>query len=134
MSDYTGIVAKIDEEQRLVFGWAYKTHDADGRTIIDKQGDFIRPDTLEKSAYDYVLKSRQADVMHLQEPIATMVESMVLTPEKVEKMGLPSTTPLGWWVGFKIHDETVWKSRDGLKMFSIGGRGIRKSVELGDDE
>jgi hypothetical protein len=116
-----------------VFGWANVT-EHDGRFLLDRQGDFV-DDTwqLEKAAYQYVLKSRDGGEMHVNRGIGTMVESFVVTPEKLAKMGLPAgSLPTGWWIGFKIHDDKVWKAVKGGTYvgFSIAGSGKRERVEL----
>lgn len=143
MSDITlsGEFSKFDDDERLAFGWASITK-LDGKPVIDKQGDFIDINELEKSAYEYVLSSRVGGEMHRKEVIiekgaklapknvATVVESMVFTPEKIAKMGLPSDFPEGWWIGFKVNDDEVWKSVKGGKytQFSIHGVGKRVPV------
>lgn len=128
-----GDISKIDEDQRLVFGWAYVTHDKDGTVNIDKSGDFIdNVAEIEKSAYDFVLKSRAGDDMHTNVQTSTLVESIVFTPEKIEKMGIAAgSVPLGWWVGFKIEDDKVWDrvKKGELKAFSIHGKGTREKVD-----
>jgi len=56
----------------------------------------------------------------------------MVTPEKLEKMGLPSDSlPIGWWIGMKVNDEQVWKGvKDGTyKMWSVHGRGRRTILE-----
>ncbi len=130
-----GEVSKVDEDKRLVFGWAYVTHDKDGQINVDKSGEFVDDyEELEKGAYDFVIKSRAGDADHTNIKGSEMVESMVFTPEKIEKMGLaPGTLPSGWWVGFKIEDEEVWRSvKNGKRLaFSIHGRGTRKEVDDG---
>lgn len=130
VSDYE--VAKLDPEHRLVFGWAYVSKTAEGEVIIDKQGDFIDNDwELEKAAYDFVVDSRNGDVLHNQKAVATLVESVVFTPEKLAKMGLPEgSMPTGWWIGMKVHDEETWElvKSDRLRMWSVGGRGVREEV------
>lgn len=133
MSATPGKIAKVDEDQRLVFGWAYIAADKDGTVIIDKQGDFIDdPEELAKAAYDFVLESREGDLMHTEIPVSRLVESIVFTPEKLEKMGVPEgTMPTGWWVGFYVDDDDVWA---GVKKgtwgaFSIGGQGVREKVD-----
>ena len=127
-----GEFTKLDVERRLAFGWAYVAED-DGQVITDHSGDFIDkaafPD-LENATYEYVLKSREADEMHeVFEGIAQLVESLVLTPEKAEAMGIV-TKRFGIWVGFKIQDDDVWaKVKDGTyPAFSIRGRGRREEV------
>ena len=37
----SGVIIKMDNEQQMVFGWAYVTHDAQGQVNIDKSGDFF---------------------------------------------------------------------------------------------
>lgn len=125
-----GTIAKVDDDERLVFGWAYIAKRGE-KIIVDREGDFIEdPEVLAKSAYNFMLKSRQSDVMHTQIPVADMVESIVFTPDKIAKMGLPNDFPVGWWVGFKVKDESIWKlvKNGDLSMFSIGGRGGRIAV------
>lgn len=127
-----GSFAKFDDDKRLAFGWAYVADD-DGMVVIDHSGDFVDktalPD-LEDAAYDYVLNSREADEMHERfENVAKLVESVMVTPEKLAAMGFEGSRT-GWWVGFRVQDENVWsKVKDGTySAFSIRGRGIREEV------
>lgn len=135
---WTGTFAKYDDEKRLAFGWANVTS-IGGETVLDKQGDIIFPDEMEKAAYDYVQRSRIGGNMHKRtddgsQPhhVMDLVESFVVTPEKIEKMGLPPDTPQGWWVGFKIHDDEAWDDVKSQRRtsFSIHGRGRRTPVEV----
>jgi len=125
-------ITKIDDEH-LVFGWLSVAINKSGEVIEDSQGDIIDPEELEKAAYDFVLVSREAGDMHKRvEGIGHIVESMVFTLEKQEALGIPpETVPVGWWVGFKIFDEDVWKRiKSGeLSAFSIGGRGQREEID-----
>ena len=107
----------------------------DGEQITDLQGDRISPDEMEKSAYEFVVKSRKGGDMHLRDnwaPIhkSDMIESFMVTPEKRDAMGLPSSVPTGWWVGFQVNDPEVWaKVKSGERTgFSIHGRGRRETV------
>lgn len=126
-----GTISKIEPEKRLAFGWA-SVIKKDGVVVEDRQGDRIEDSTeLEEGAYDFVLHSRDGGEQHIRKGVATLVESMVFTPEKLEALGLPpdSVDP-GWWTGFKVHDDKVW---DGIKKgeyadFSVHGVGIRESV------
>lgn len=118
-------ITKLDDDQRLVFGYASVAVKADGETVVDSQDDVISPETLEKAAYDYVLRSRDGGVMHEKMGVATLVESFVVTPEKLKALGLAEDAlPQGWWVGYRVDDADVWKRvKSGeLSMFSIGGR------------
>ena len=125
-----GKIAKTDEH--LVFGWASVATDASGQVVVDSEGDTIPIEELERAAYDFVLHSRQGGEMHTSTGGATLVESMVFTPEKLKLFGVEGI-PHGWWVGFKVTDETLWdKIKSGAyPMFSIGGRADR---EVTDDD
>jgi hypothetical protein len=124
-----GAISKTDEERQMIFGWAYVTHDTEGNVNVDKSGDFIDAvEEIEKSAYDFVLNSRAGDFDHTNLKSAEMVESMVFTPEKIEKMGLPAgSVPLGWWIGFHFADKADWEIAKTKKAFSIHGKGTRKA-------
>src|SRR3990167_3665318 len=101
-------IAKIDDEQRVVFGWASVAKRADGTTIEDSQGDVIDSEDLEKAAYDFVFDFREANAMHTGPVTGRLVESFVSTPEKLVKMGLaPDALPSAWWTGFKIDDDAA---------------------------
>lgn len=131
MTDYS--ISKIDNDRRLVFGWAQVAKDKDGNVILDHDGDFIDDiEHLENAAYDFVLKSRDGGVDHVRRGVSTLVESVMLTKEKMAAMGIPEGhVPEAWWVGFKVHDDTIWKGvKEGrYKMFSVHGKGKRKSRE-----
>ena len=121
----TGKIAKRDDEKFLVFGYASMAD------VTDSQGDVISIDTLEKAAYDFVLHSRMGGEMHEAMGVATLVESIVFTPEKLAALGLAEDAlPHGWFVGFKVNDTEAWqKIKNGdYSMFSIGGRAIREAV------
>lgn len=130
--EVVGEIAKADDEQQIVFGWAYVSHSADGTQQIDKSGEFVSdPHELEKAAYTFVLNSRVGGDSHVRKGVSTLVESVVFTKEKREAMGIPEgVLPTAWWVGFKVHDAELWKEyKAGLKtMFSIHGKGVRKKV------
>lgn len=126
-------ITKADEDQRLVFGWALVAQKTDGETIIDHQGDMVDPDELEKGAYEYVLKFRDAGEEHLKglRKKAKMVESCVFTPEKMKALGIPEgTVPVGWWIGFYVDDDKTWEliKNGTYQMFSIEGKAIREPV------
>jgi len=131
-----GEFTKFDEDKRLAFGWA-SVIKKDGVPVVDRQGDYIEMDELENAAYKYVLNSRIGGDMHKRNGqaahhVSDLVESFVLTPEKIEKMGLPEDTPHGWWVGFKVHDDDTWDlvKKKGRTGFSIHGSGKRALHEL----
>jgi hypothetical protein len=137
---WIGEFSKTDSERRQAFGWA-SVVEVNGEPVVDLQGDFVTPDEIEKAAYSYVIKSRvgghqhrRTDDVHKDEPVKVgeMIESFVVTDEKVAKMGLPESMPRGWWVGFQYDDDDTWnkvKNRE-VTGFSIHGRGKRSPVEI----
>jgi len=126
--DYS--VTKLDEDRNLVFGWANVAMRADGSTVTDSQQDRISPTDLEDAAYLFNLEFRDANEMHEDATVGRLVESFVVTPEKLKKMGLePNALPLGWWVGFHVDDRTFAKVKRGeLSMFSIEGVAVREAA------
>lgn len=126
---------KADADKHQVFGWA-SIVEMDGQPIVDRQGDWIPPEEIEKAAYTYVVKSRAGGHQHKRTETgevfkaSDMIESFVITDEKVAKMGLPDDTPRGWWIGYHVSDDDAWERiKDGrVTGFSIHGRGKRKVV------
>lgn len=138
-------ITKRDDDRRLVFGFAKFSEDPSNRgyLMVDRQGDIITPDELENSAYDYVLKSRDAGEMHaIEKGKATLVESVMITPEKLEAWGLPGdSVPIGWWTGYHVGEVAKgaadpWeKIKSGeYTSFSVEGTAVRESVTKADDE
>lgn len=132
---WEGEIAKMDSDKRQVFGWA-SIVELNGEKVVDLQGDYISIDEVEKSAYDYVHKSRKGGDMHLRDQMdgedrvvhkSDMIESFVITPEKKKALKMPEDTPTGWWVGYQINDDELWqKVKSGERTgFSIHGRGVR---------
>lgn len=125
-------IAKLNQDQQLVFGWLSVVEDEHGEQIVDSQGDIIDAAELEAMAYQFVLYARRAGEMHQRwEGIGRLVESMVFTKDKQHALGIPDgTMPIGWWVGFRVDDPGVWaKIKSGeYAAFSIGGTGERKEV------
>lgn len=133
---WEGEFAKFDTDKRQVFGWA-SIVEMNGEPVVDLQGDYISADEIEKAAYSYVQKSRKGGDMHRRNGeeahhVSDMIESVIFTPEKIEKMGLaPGALPTGWWVGYQINDEDTWDLvKSGKRTgFSIHGRGKRAVQE-----
>lgn len=130
-------IQKLDEDKRLVFGWANVSLTVDGELVEDYQEDMIDPEELEAAAYKFAELYRDGGEMHERTGIAVMVESIMLTEEKQEAMGIPAgTLPVGWWIGFRVTDDDVWeKVKSGeYSMFSIGGEAIREEIEDDDGQ
>jgi Putative phage serine protease XkdF len=133
---FRGEFSKFDDAKQQAFGWASIVR-KDGSPVVDKQGDYITIEDLEDAGYTYVQKSRVGGDMHARDGegprhVSDMIESMIFTPEKIEKMGLPEGFPQGWWVGYQIHDAGVWDEvrKRGRTGFSIHGKGLRKDHDL----
>lgn len=141
-------ISKLDDAQQLVFGYANVSiskstlSGAGGEEFYDLQADSIPPAELEKGAYEFVLNFREADEMHEGAAIGHLVESMVFTPEKLEKIAtdpasgkvdeealavLKRVLPCRWWVGFKLNKSSYEGVKSGkFKMFSIAGEADRQ--------
>jgi hypothetical protein len=144
---WEGTFAKFDLDKHQAFGWASVTK-INGQNVIDKQDDWIPLEEIEDAAYTYVVGSRVGGDMHRRDPgtgqfigktdaphkVSDMIESMVFTPDKISKMGLPADFTQGWWVGFKIHDEPTWElvKKGERTGFSVHGKGRR--VPIAEDE
>jgi hypothetical protein len=135
---WSGEISKMDTDKRQVFGFCTVTH-VNGEPVIDLQGDYVPLEEIEKAAYTYVIDSRKGGDMHQRngdQPLHTsdLVESFVVTPEKLETMGLDrNAMPHGWWVGFKVNDDKQWEMvKSGERAgFSIHGSGRRIEKMLG---
>ncbi len=128
-------IAKYYDDEQLVFGWASVAKDVAGTRPLDWQGDYINAEDLEPAVYKFNLEYRETNEMHAGAAKGELVESVMLTKEKMAAMGIPEgIVPEGWWVGFKIDDpEAYQKVKKGIyKMFSIEGSGQR--VPVSDEE
>ncbi len=122
-------IAKIDEDQRLVFGWA-SVIEVNGEPVVDQQGDIIMAPEMEKSFYGFVTDSRMAGEMHDRMDAGHLVECIVFTKEKKEALGIEFTDRrVGTWVGFRVDVDAFAKVKSGdYRAFSIGGRGVRAAA------
>lgn len=123
--EFIANISKLDEAQRLVFGW-FSVIEENGEVVKDLQGDMISEAELEKAAYDFVLNARVGGEMHVRKGVGRLVESIMFTKEKQKALGI-DLKKVGWWGGFKVDDEDVWEGvRSGKYVaFSIGGKGKR---------
>ena len=124
-------IQKQDDDKRIAFGWAYQCKTADGTQCVDHSGDIVDICDMEKAAYRFAKLYRDGSDTHERGGIGTMIESMVFTKEKAAALGIPEgTMPEGWWVGFEVTDDEVWKKvKDGTyKMFSIEGTAQRVEI------
>lgn len=122
-------ITKIDDEQRLVAGWVSVITDEIGNIIVDRQGDRISLDVMQKAMHRYIQDSRAGKAMHSGKRVADLVEMVIVTPEFRKMLGAPEGHT-GVWAVFKVKDNSVWsKVKKGeLRAFSIGGTGKRRQV------
>jgi hypothetical protein len=121
-------IKKYQPDKQLIFGWA-SVVEKDGKAVIDKQGDIIPVEELENAAYEFTLNSRNHGDMHARRNMGKLVESMVFTADKQAALGI-NIGQVGWWVGFKVHDDELWEAhkRGERPEFSIGGAAIPVEV------
>lgn len=118
-------LSKVDERQKQVFGYGNVAVKRDGEPMVDLQDDEIPADVLEKTAYDFVAHYAECGEMHAADCYkGTLIESVMITPEKLEAWGLAKDAVAPrWWVGFQLDDATFAKVLAGqYRMFSIQGR------------
>ena len=130
-------IIKAEPDNNMVFGWGSVAVKKDGETVIDHSKDIIEITDLEGAVYKFMEDYRESGLFHIGKSVGTVVESLVVTPEKLEKMGLaPDALPLGWWVGVHIEsDEIFAKVKDGtFKMFSIQGKALKEEVNEDEEE
>jgi hypothetical protein len=136
---WSGTFCKFDDDKRLAFGWA-SVVELNGQPVIDRQGDVIAIDEIEKASYDYMLNSRVGGRMHERTfddrpvHISDVVESVVFTPEKCTAMGISKELSGRWWLGMKVREDDDWQrvKKGEWTGFSIHGRGLRKSTTVED--
>jgi len=129
---WKGEISKVDTDKRQVFGWCSLTS-MNGQPVIDLQGDYVPLEEIEKAAYEYVIHSRKGGDMHARDGegpkhTADLIESFLVTPEKLKQMGLSDNAlPHGWWIGMKVNDDEQWNlvKSGGRTGFSIHGKGSR---------
>lgn len=127
-------ITKSDDDEQLVFGWANVSINSDGTLPVDYQDDITLPETLEKAAYQFVLKYRASGEQHQGDVQGHLVESIMFTKDKMEALGIPEgTVSEGWWVGFHIPNQEVFEKvkKGHYKMFSI--EGTAKRLKVGGD-
>lgn len=127
-ADIQGKILKVDDEQRMVFGWASVVTEK-GEMVVDRQGDVIEPETLVKAVNNFMEHVRVGKAMHTGEQVGVVVHSLPITKEIGDALGIQSDRE-GWVVAYKVYDDAVWemvKSGE-LAAFSIGGRAMKEEI------
>jgi hypothetical protein len=120
---------KADSRGGYVRGFAYLTKDKVGQPVTDYSGQFIEDmDVLREAAHDFmdhrIAKAIHGKtVRHGAQPVGDIVESIIIDDDVAKALGMTDMRR-GWYIGMRVHDETVQKRiRSGeLTAFSIGGR------------
>jgi len=101
-------IAKLDQQQRMVYGYA-------STEALDSQGEVVRKEALAAALPDYL---RFANIREMHQPSAVGVAKEAAIDEK------------GLWIGAKIVADDAWlKVREGVyKGFSIGGVVTRRDA------
>lgn len=122
-------IAKLDQDQRLVYGWA-TIYRQNGQPVIDRQGDQISEAEVVKMAHRFVDEARIAKAMHQGQTVGSVVESLVLTEAIQKALGI-DLGKAGWFIGMHIDDDAAWqKVKTGeWRTLSIGGQGRRVPME-----
>ena len=127
-----------DDENNCIFGWGYVALRKDGSQVVDHSEDFVKPENikdLEIGTYAFNLAYREGDIRHTSldtPPTGFLIESMVFTNEKMEKMRVPKgILPEGVWFGFYFPDDKDYQMIKAMKkpMFSLFGKVQRDFVD-----
>jgi len=121
------VVLKRDDEKQIVYGAVLVPE------VIDLQGEVISEEDIEKAAHDYMIRSRNIDVMHSKNVTCYVVESYI-APSDIEING--SIVKKGTWImGVYVPDKDVWTQvRMGkLKGFSIYGLANTEPADIEED-
>ena len=123
-------IEKIDDEKRIVWGWAYVCEDA-GEGVVDHSGDVAEAAEIEKAAHGFVLDSRRGTVMH-EEPAGEIVDSVFFSKAVQTALAI-ELGKIGWFVGFRVDDDAAWEGvKSGkFRAFSIGGTADTEAIDDG---
>jgi len=98
-------IAKFNEDENTITGWAAISSFED-KHVVDYHDDVILPSELEKAGHALVAAGGQgkAGEMHGQR-VGDVVESLVLSKEKAEALGLGESKTEGWIVSLQLQDK-----------------------------
>jgi hypothetical protein len=115
-------VLKIDEDQRIIYGWASVTT-YKGELVVDLQGDVIKTDTLHKSINEFMKGVRVGKLNHSGEQVGEILHSFPMSKDICEALGIQSDKE-GWITGYHVTNDDLWRAvKSGeYAEFSIGGR------------
>jgi len=120
------LLKKADADKpHVVWGVVYSPCQKGGTCELDSQGDWVKPETLRKAAWNFMEKSRVVGEQHKGRAKAVIVENQI-TPADMVVDG-ENIVKGSWVVGIKVNDDALWKKVESgeLSAFSIGGTGVR---------
>lgn len=111
--------------------WGSVTVDDDGQTVIDHDKDVILTEDLDEAAKQFALESGEVDADHDGVIRGRIVESITITPEKREALGLGDGKRQGWAATMRVTDpETIARVEAGeLKEASIEYQATRQDLK-----
>lgn len=123
---FKGEITKRDDEQQMVWGWAYVT-DMNGQTVVDYSGESADWEEVQKAAHGFMLESREGDVMHVSPVAGHIVDSLFFSPEIQKALGI-DLGKIGWFIGYHVEDPEIWQDVKAGKFqaFSIAGTAIKE--------
>jgi len=132
--DSTISFLKIEEDLRLVLGWA-SVNMVNGEHVVDLHNDVIESRELVKAAMEFMSYSRTGGIMHFKneygEPakIGEVVFALPFTKDIKKAFGVDIPEE-GLAIGVRIDDEKVWEmvKNGSLSAFSIGGHADRLGI------
>jgi hypothetical protein len=103
-------IAKVDKEKRLVTAWLNHISDANGKPIVDTDGDIIEFDELENAMIHAFAKGGRgkAERDHETFGLGDVVEHFTLDREHREALGF-GRGPAGAIVKVRVTDDRLWK-------------------------
>ncbi|MHA1302897.1 MAG: XkdF-like putative serine protease domain-containing protein [Candidatus Heimdallarchaeaceae archaeon] len=133
--DMEFVAKNFNDEQNIVFGWAYIAQDEKGNQLVDHSGETVLKEDFydfENGIYAFNLAFRESGFMHLGKAKGFLVESMVFSKEKMDALNIPEgTLPHGAWVGFFFPNDEDYNFIKSMKspMFSIQGSAIKQEID-----
>jgi hypothetical protein len=126
---------KYDDEHNCIFGWGYVAIRKDGSQVEDHSTEYVAEEDykdLEMGMYAHNLEFRASDIGHVEKQTGYLIESFVVTKEKLKKMGLPENAlPQGIWCGYFFPNDEDYAKIKKMRhpMFSLFGSATKEFVE-----
>jgi hypothetical protein len=125
-------VAKFDDQTSTITGWAALSS-ANGEPVIDFHNDLILVSELEKTAEQLMLEggAGKAGEMHARR-VGDVVESLVLSKEKAQALGLGDVGTEGWIVSIKLRDPGARERVKNGQRSELSVHGWCKKIRVGE--